>query len=186
MLRFLAKGIRENLRLQANRWRVWKKFGFFLPKSSILFPAKAIQIGKGFACGPFCQIYCQTLGKQSELVIGDRVALNSNVMINADNGGKIVIGNCVIVGPNVVLRASNHSFHKKEIPIREQDHEAGIIIIEDDVWLGSGVVVLPNVRIGRGSVIGAGSVVTKDIPPFSVAVGVPAHVIHSRGQEEKI
>ena len=54
------------------------------------------------------------------------------------------------------------------------------VVIEDDVWIGSRCVILGNVRVGRGSVIGAGSVVTKDIPPFSIAVGVPCKVVKKR------
>ncbi|MCX7595635.1 MAG: acyltransferase, partial [Fischerella sp.] len=58
------------------------------------------------------------------------------------------------------------------------------IIIEDDCWLGHGVTVLDGVTIGKGSVIGAGAVVTKDIPPYSVAVGIPAKVVKSRISDE--
>lgn len=64
-----------------------------------------------------------------------------------------------------VFRASNHRFESLTVPIRDQGSEAGYIIVEDDVWIGAGVEVLPNVRIGNSSVVGAGSVVNKDIPP---------------------
>jgi len=56
-------------------------------------------------------------------------------------------------------------------------------VIDDDVWLGAGVIVLNGVTIGRGAVIGAGAVVTKDVPPYSVAVGVPAVVVRRRGEK---
>lgn len=71
-----------------------------------------------------------------------------------------------------------------ELPIREQGVTREGIIIEDDCWLGSGVKVLDGVTIGKGCVIGANSVVTKDIPPYSVAVGAPARVIKKRGEKE--
>ncbi|MDO8527435.1 MAG: acyltransferase [Deltaproteobacteria bacterium] len=180
MLKFLAKSIYEPVRFQKMRWSVWRKFRCFLPSSTIIATPKFIKIGKNLALGKFCQIYCQDPEKGSVLEIGNNVSLNSNAMIIANEGGKIYIGNDVLLGPNVVLRAANHSFESKNIPIRSQGHKGGTIVLEDDVWLGAGVVVLPNVRIGKGSVVGAGSVVTKDIPPFSVAMGVPAHVVRSR------
>jgi acetyltransferase-like isoleucine patch superfamily enzyme len=64
--------------------------------------------------------------------------------------------------------------------IAEQGITARGIVIEDDVWLGGGAVVLDGVRIGRGAVVGAGAVVTQDIPPYAIAVGVPARVVGSR------
>ena len=66
----------------------------------------------------------------------------------------------------------------------DQGHATGRIVIEDDVWLGMGVKVMDGVRIGQGAVIGAGAVVTKDIPPYSIALGVPARVTSKRGAGE--
>jgi len=74
----------------------------------------------------------------------------------------------------------NHIYKDPKTPIRLQEIRAIGIIIEDDVWLGVGSTVLDGVTIGKGSVIGAGAVVTKDIPPYSIAVGVPAKVIKKR------
>jgi galactoside O-acetyltransferase len=111
--------------------------------------------------------------------IGDRTAINNNVQLSA-NHGTINIGCNVLIGPNVVLRAADHVFDSRDIPIRDQGHRGGVITLEDDVWLGANVVVLRDVRIGRGAVVGAGAVVTSDIPPYAVAVGVPARVIRIR------
>jgi len=111
------------------------------------------------------------------LKIGDRVNINHNVMLGASDNGEIIIGNDVLVGPNVVIRASNHVSSQKDIPINQQGHAAGRIVIEDDVWIGANSVILPNITIGKGAVIGAGSVVTKDVPFYSLAGGVPAKVI---------
>ena len=74
----------------------------------------------------------------------------------------------------------NHIYDDPKISIRLQGIRANGIKIEDDVWLGVGSTVLDGVTIGKGSVIGAGAVVTKNIPPYSVAVGVPANVIKER------
>lgn len=179
MFKYLAHIILFSFRFQKMRWQVWKKYRFFLVKNSFISPVEKIVIGKRFFFGPFCQLYCNNVG--SELVIGERVALNSNVMINASEGGKILIGNNVLFGPNVVLRASNHRFNRRDLFIWQQDHEGGVIVVEDDVWIGANVVVLSNVTIGKGAIIGAGSVVTHDIPSYAIAVGNPAKVIKMRG-----
>jgi acetyltransferase-like isoleucine patch superfamily enzyme len=86
----------------------------------------------------------------------------------------------------VVIETFNHNFDSSEIPIRLQDGQNESVVIEEDVWIGVRVTICPGVRIGRGSVIGAGSVVTRDIPEYSVAAGVPARVIRSRNSEQRV
>ncbi len=94
--------------------------------------------------------------------------------------GAITIGHFVRIAPHVMIIAAQHRFDDPTRPIHGQGMKHAPITIEDDVWIGGGAHIMAGVRIGRGSVIGAGAVVTKDIPPFSVAVGVPARVIRSR------
>ena len=94
--------------------------------------------------------------------------------------GGVSIGNDVYTGPMVKIVAVNHIYDDPDRPIREQGITAQGIIIEDDVWLGAGVTVVDGVTIGHGSIIGAGAVVTSDIPPYSVAVGIPAKVVKDR------
>ena len=94
--------------------------------------------------------------------------------------GGVTIGNDVYTGPMVQIVAVNHVFHDAERPIREQGITAKGITIEDDVWLGANATVVDGVTIGKGSIIGAGSVVTHNIPPYSIAVGTPAKPIKSR------
>jgi acetyltransferase-like isoleucine patch superfamily enzyme len=98
-----------------------------------------------------------------------------------DTRGPITIGNNVRIAAFCVMISANHRFDDPDTPIRGQGMDPGPITIEDDVWIGARVNVLAGVTIGRGSVIGAGAVVTKDVPPYSVAVGVPAKVIGRRG-----
>lgn len=117
---------------------------------------------------------------RSAIEIGDDFGANGNVRIIADCGGNVTIGNKVIVGPNVVIRAADHATERVDLSIREQGHVAGKVVIGSDVWIGANVVVLRGASIGDRSVIGAGSVVTGDIPPLSIAVGMPARVIHQR------
>lgn len=93
------------------------------------------------------------------------------------DGTAVTIGDRVMLAPHVSILTANH-------PLRPEERLKGVanekpVVIEDDVWIGLGAIVCPGVRIGKGSVIGAGSVVTKDIPPRSVAVGNPAKVIKS-------
>ena len=98
--------------------------------------------------------------------------------------GGITLGDDVYTGPLVQILAVNHVYSDPDRPIREQGITAQGIVIEDDVWLAAGAIVLDGVRIGRGSVIGAGAVVTADIPPYSIAVGSPASVVKDRRAAE--
>jgi galactoside O-acetyltransferase len=135
-------------------------------------------LGSNVGIGINAQLYAG--GDGSELIIlGDNVNLNSNVMINADCGGRIEIGNNCIIGPNVVFRASNHIFSNREIPIRDQGHKPGTIIVKENVWIGANAVVLPDVTIGRGAVVAAGAVVTTNVDDHTIVAGVPAKTIRS-------
>jgi maltose O-acetyltransferase len=115
---------------------------------------------------------------------GGRVSIGSHsgIGINARfyGVGDITIGNTVIMGPDCVILTENHRFADVGNPIGGQGKDVAAVVIEDDVWIGIRVMILPGVTIGRSSVIGAGAVVTKDIPPYSVAAGVPARVIRRR------
>ena len=112
------------------------------------------------------------------LKIGNNVAINNDVWINA--AGNVEIGNNTLIGPKVVIHSANHKFDQLDIPIRTQGHVMKEVIIEEDIWIGAAAIILPGVKIGKGSVIAAGAVVTKDVPPFSIAMGVPAQVKKSR------
>ncbi|MCX5715169.1 MAG: acyltransferase [Candidatus Omnitrophica bacterium] len=136
--------------------------------------AENIRIGSSVNILRNCHFYAHN---QGSICIKDRVSMNSNVMLGASDNGSIVIGNDVLIGPNVVFRASNHAFQDKNIPINLQGHIGGKIEIEDDVWIGANCVILPGVKIGRGSIVGAGSVVNKEILPYSLVAGVPAKVV---------
>lgn len=94
--------------------------------------------------------------------------------------GPIKIGQNCLIGSHSGIYGNNHNFADPNHLIFEQGITCKGIVIEDDCWLGTGVKVLDGVTIGQGSVIGAGAVVTKNIPPYSVAVGVPAKVVSQR------
>ena len=136
-----------------------------------------IRIGSDFTAMRNCALRAE----KGSLVIGDRVSLNVNVLIDASQGGAITVGNDVLIGPNVVLRASDHVFAKVDRPIRQQGHSGGEISLEDDVWLAASVVITAGVVVGRGAVVAAGAVVTKDVDPWTVVAGVPAETVAVRG-----
>jgi acetyltransferase-like isoleucine patch superfamily enzyme len=116
--------------------------------------------------------------------VGNKVAFNRGVHINASVCGEIRIGKMCLFGPNVMVRTADHRFSDPKKYIRDQGHKCENITIEDDVWIGANAVILSGVRIGRGAVIGAGSVVVVDIPSMAIAVGVPAKVIKYRDGKE--
>jgi acetyltransferase-like isoleucine patch superfamily enzyme len=110
--------------------------------------------------------------------IGEDSTLNQGVIIDGTAG--VRIGNNVRIAPSVILNTADHEFRNASVLIRNQGFQIAPIEIEDDVWIGAGVIVNKGVTIGKGSVIGAGSVVTRNIPPYSIAVGVPCKVIKTR------
>jgi acetyltransferase-like isoleucine patch superfamily enzyme len=118
-----------------------------------------------------------------EIIIGDNCSIGAQSHITAIN--KIVIGNNVLTGPRVLITDNAHGNsvdenEKLDIPPYKRELISnGSVIIEDNVWIGEGSMIMPNVYIGKGSIIAANSVVTKDIPPYSIAAGVPAKVIRT-------
>jgi acetyltransferase-like isoleucine patch superfamily enzyme len=107
--------------------------------------------------------------------------------------GGIVIGNRVYTSPLVQILAVNHVFEDPEIPMVEQGITAQGIVIEDDVWIGSGAIITDGVRVGKGAVVAAGAVVTQDVAPHTVVAGSPAKMIReidgsrkTRNREEGI
>lgn len=181
LLTFAPRSLHSWLQHQRMRLRAYIRFGLLLPPGAVIAHADNVTIGSRFGISPNCYILCQDPTNGSSLHIGNNVLLNLSVMINADCGGVIRIGDNVLIGPNVVIRAADHRFSDIDRLIVEQGHVAGTIDIGDDVWIGANAVILANVRIGKGAVIGAGSVVVGDLPEYSVAVGAPARVIRSRG-----
>jgi len=149
---------------------------FFIDTGVTIVGFKNIEIGKGANIMKNSYLYANDNGK---LIIGDNFSMNSNTQLGSANGKIIIFDNCSI-GPNCVLRASNHNFDNPKIPFNQQGHTYGEIILEDDVWVSSNCVITANTKIGKSSIIGAGSVVTKDVKPYSIMGGVPAKLIRKR------
>lgn len=114
--------------------------------------------------------------------IGDNCLINHNNLLQPGKGpnGRITIGNYVHTGVNVMFLAFNHGFYTTEIPTKEQDYIDAPIVVEDDVWIGGGSIILSGVTIGKGAIIAAGAVVNKDVPQYAIVGGVPARVIKYR------
>jgi acetyltransferase-like isoleucine patch superfamily enzyme len=110
--------------------------------------------------------------------IGTNTSINSFSVLYGHGG--LTIGNNCIFATGLIIVPANHTFSDPNIPIKEQGETTKGVRIGDGVWLGARVTVLDGVTIGDGSVVGAGAVVTEDIPPMSIAVGVPARVIRTR------
>jgi acetyltransferase-like isoleucine patch superfamily enzyme len=110
--------------------------------------------------------------------IGDETWIGPQAFFHSAGG--IDIGARVGIGPGVRILTSFHGEAGRDVPILSSPIELGPVVIEDDCDLGVGAIVLPGVRIGKGSQIGAGAVVVEDVPPYSIAVGVPARVTRER------
>lgn len=112
------------------------------------------------------------------LQIGD----NSGIGQFSEIYGDVRIGNDVMMGTNCIIYTVNHAFDRLDIPMRQQgSSDVKPVIIGDDVWIGGRVTILPGVHIGRGAIIGAGAVVTKDVPEFAIVGGNPAKILKYRG-----
>lgn len=132
---------------------------------------------------PFDHFTYDTIELGNDVAIGDGAIFMAKV-------SSITIGSKVMFGPNVTIRGGNHNtsvigkymfdVHEK----RPEDDQP--VVIEDDVWVGTNVVILKGVRIGRGSIIAAGAVVNKDVLPYSIVGGVPAKLIKMRWSKEEI
>ena len=110
-----------------------------------------------------------------ELKIGENCSINPNCLIYSLS--KVIIGNNVLIAGATAIVGFSHVFKERSVEIRLQGYESKGIIIEDNVWIGHGCSILDGVKIGQGAVIGAGSVVNKDIPAYTVFAGVPAKII---------
>lgn len=143
-----------------------KPFRRFLCQHIFDHASKTCNIEKGVFFGNGSGI---TIGKQS------------GIGLNARIQGPLTIGNHVMMGPDTIIYTKNHETKRTDIPMIEQGITAPReVTIEDDVWIGARVVILPGVCIGKGSIVAAGSVVTKDVQPYTIVGGVPAKKIKSR------
>lgn len=135
-----------------------------------------VRLKKNANIGNYCTIRCYP--QDSFFKVGTNFTCGDFCFFGAAGG--IYIGNDVLMGQNIRIHAQNHIFDDITTPIRNQGTTQQGVTIGNDCWIGSGVVILDGVSIGDGCIIGANSTVSKDIEPYSVAVGSPCRVIKSR------
>ena len=150
-------------------------YGLRLPITASIRGYRSIVIGNNFVAMHHLHLYAHDEGY---VQIGDNCSVNTNVQIGGAFG-RIVVGDNVMIAANVVIRAAEHGIIRGA-PMRHQPHRRGQIIIEDDVWIGSNSVVTSGVTIARGTIVGAGAVVTRSTEPYSIVGGVPARKIGER------
>lgn len=137
--------------------------------------------GRGrLAIGPWTWIGTGTAlrAHRGRITLGPKVVLGSRVTVNAHLD--VAIGEGALLADDVHVVDFDHRTDRLDLPIRSQGIVAAPVRVGEDVWIGRGATLVRGVDVGRGSVVGAGAVVTRDLPPFSVAVGVPARVVRSR------
>jgi len=167
-------------------------------------PTVHIEYASRIRIGNDCRIARQAIVRANtddskSVRLGNNVSLQENTLISANRGhvtigdnswlgphsviygnGGVDIGNHVLVASHCVINTVSHNFSKTNTPMNCQGINTDPVTIENDVWIATGAVILQGVRIGYGSIIGAGAVVTKSIPPFSIALGVPARITGNR------
>ncbi|RPI03518.1 MAG: TIGR00374 family protein [Calditrichaeota bacterium] len=173
--------------------------GTVFGRSLSLQHSTKITLGKRCVIDEYCRLSAQG-DHNSRIILGNEVLLGRNTVLGTRGGhieigdfsnigagcrlgttSHITFGNHVLLAANCYIGGAQHRFDRLDVPIMRQGYVSrGGVTIEDNVWLGAGVIVLDGVTIGSGSVIGAGSVVTKSVPPNSIAVGVPAKIKGSR------
>ena len=141
-----------------------------------------IKVGKGFSCGRYCRFETNPFDEVSVLQIGNRVELNDAVHITAFR--KVCIGNNVLMASRIYISDTSHGSYSgddndshPDIPPNSRPMSYNPVTIDDNVWIGEGVSILPGTHIGKGAIIGANSVVKGIIPAYTIAIGKPARVI---------
>jgi acetyltransferase-like isoleucine patch superfamily enzyme len=143
----------------------------FLSKVKVKFGKR---IAKSF---PYNKIRVWGL-KMCGYSIGEKVFIGEDLIVASiisEKSCQLTIGDRVAIGPRVTLLLSSDANWSKLM--EKIDHIKSFVILEDDCWLGAGVIIMPGVTVGAGSIVGSGAVVTKDVPPNTVVAGVPARII---------
>lgn len=162
---------------------IWKKCCDYFSSENIKKNLK--YCGNNVSIGRNCEMTASHISIDSDTVIGDNCQLIASI-------SQIHVGKKCMFGPNVIIRGGNHRtdlIGKYMIDIKENEKNSWDdrdVVIEDDVWLGTNVIILSGCHIGRGSVIGAGSVVAKDVPAYSIHIGTHDIFEKKRFSEEEI
>jgi acetyltransferase-like isoleucine patch superfamily enzyme len=188
----------------ALRHALWRKRLAQLGSNPDIQPTAHLEYAGKIHIGSHCRIARNALLRANTdnpqgISIGNNVSVQENVLVNANRGhvaigndswlgpativygnGGVEIGSDVMVASHCAINTVSHNFENTDTPMNKQGVNCAPVVIEDDVWIGTAAVILQGVRIGHGSIIAAGAVVTRDIPPYSIAMGVPARVTGTR------
>jgi acetyltransferase-like isoleucine patch superfamily enzyme len=150
-----------------------------LPDDAVIEPGCVILVGERgrLTLGPRNTVYPNTTVRidQGYMVTGREVSFGPGCQIYEPRAGLEIGDHCLIAG-GVLICGVQHGFGRLDIPMRQQPQVHKKIVIGDDVWIGMGAILLPGVTIGGGAIIGAGAVVTRDVPPHAIVKGVPGVV----------
>jgi acetyltransferase-like isoleucine patch superfamily enzyme len=176
-------------------WNIYYRSQFQYVGHNVIFGGTHITIlggkmnhGKGISIGDNCTIYdyCQLVTDAYDdncgIIIGNNCYFNYNCYL-CGTGGLIIGDNCIF-GPGVKIIPTNHKFEDIHIDIVHQGHTGGTVIIENNVWVGAGAIILPNVKIKSGAIVSAGAVVTRDVEENTIVAGVPATSHKVRGESD--
>jgi acetyltransferase-like isoleucine patch superfamily enzyme len=187
-------------------WRIWVKRSqglVLIGEHVTIRNPQCISVGRDFVAEDYSEI--QGLSKEG-IVFGDHVTIGRFAMIRPSGyygreigvglkvghhsnigpycyigcSGRVEIGSNVMMSPRVSIYAENHNYGRTDIPMKEQGVTREQTIIEDDCWIASNSIILGGVRVGCGAVVAAGTVVTEDVPAYTIVGGVPAKVIGYR------
>ena len=160
-------------------------FAKWLPQSFFPIVGKIARGLRGI-CGRLILSRCgKNVNIERGAVFSSKVTLgnNSGIGICANISGETHIGDNVMMGPHCTIYIRNHAFDRLDIPMCEQGFQSEKpIVIGNDVWIGGHVIILPGVQIGNGAIVGAGAVVTKNVPDYAIVGGNPARIIRYRNQ----
>jgi len=150
-----------------------KKYG----KKSFIHPLASLRNHKNISMGKKVIINRNVNLWITSLSLGNNIQINPNTCIYGD----VIIGNNVMIAPNCMIASGNHGIEDNDEPMMAQKCTSkGPIIIEDDVWIAANSVILDGVQIGKGAIVAAGSVVTKNVPSMAIVAGSPAKIIRYR------
>ncbi len=182
----------------------WVELIYFFIRTKILFRSarlirfpidirgkKSIDWGKNLTTGKYCRIEAFAMGEtRKKIVFGESVQINDFVHISAMN--HVEIGDNTLIASHVYISDNSHGIYKNitedtdpRIVPCERNYLVDSVFIGENCWLGEGVIVLPGVSVGQGCIIGAHSVVNKNIPPYSIAVGAPIRIVKRYSLVEK-
>ncbi len=169
---YYEETIRDELRARAPGLQLGRHVTIVRPDRLIL--------GENVIIHDHCVLYCAGQAPDyrqgGRIIIGDHVELAWGCILHG-GGAQIILRDFAIIGAGAVLISEMYSYRERDRPARFQTKIMGDVVVEENATVGANAVVLPGVTIGRSAIVGAGAVVTRDVPPFSIAVGVPARVI---------